>query len=178
MFKRKNKKGLAFGGIIILFIGIIFGLALLTPIFSSQNQMTDKQVAENQSVSVVTGYLTNETVNESINYSIYSQSDWKVIDCPISSVAIRNGAGTALVADTDYTLDVDNARFSLLTTAKTYPSTSLNLTYVDYTFCADGYINNSGGRGVTKLIGLFAAFALLAFVLEKSGVINLTGLSE
>ena len=169
----KNKKGeLNLGVIIVLLIGIVFAIALLTPIFDTQAKMTTKQIVSNQSVSVVTGYLTNETVNESINYSIYSQSAWKTISCPLSSVAIRNGVGTALVANTDYTLDASNGRFSLLTTANTYPATSLNTTYVDYTYCADGYNTNSGARSVAGLIGLFAVLALLAFVIWKSDVLN------
>jgi len=169
----KNKKGqIGLATIVILFVGIIFGLALLTPIFDTQAQMTDKQTSTNQSISTVTGYVDASSVNESINYSIFSQSDWKVISCPLTDVAIRNGAGTALVADTDYTLDASNGRFSLLNTTKTIPDTSLNLTYVDDTHCADGYITNSGARSVTKLIGVFAVLMLLAFVLWKSEIMH------
>lgn len=163
---KKNKKGqMSIGLIVMLFVGIIFSIAMITPIADTVGQMTTKQSVDNQSVSVITAYLTNETVNESINFSIYTQSAWKVLECPLSSVAIRNGAGTALVADTDYTLDAANARYSLLTTAKTYPATSLNQTYVDYTFCADGYNTNSGSRSVANLVVVFSVLALLGFVL-------------
>ena len=169
-----NRKGqLSMGGIIVLFIGIVFGLALFSPIGDTVGLMNNKQSVTNQSISTVTGYVDADNVNESINYSIYSQSAWKVIDCPLTSVAIRNGAGTALVDATDYTLDESNGRFSLLNTTKTIPDTALNLTYADYSYCADGYNKDSGARGVNTIILVMTALALLAFVLEGSGIIDL-----
>ena len=160
-----NRGQVNIGMIIMLFIGIVVVAgAFLPTIFNTQNQLTDKQDVLNQSVSTVTGYLDDSDVNEAINYSIYTQSTWKVSSCPLTSVVIRNGAGTVLADDTDYTLDEANARYSLLNTTKTIPVTALNLTYVDYSYCADGYNTSSGGRTTAKLIGLFAALALLAFV--------------
>ena len=169
-----NKKGeLNIGGIVILFIGIIFSFALLSPIADTIGLMQNKQVVENQSVSVVTGYVSEEEVNESINYSVKTQSAWKVIDCPLGSVVVRNAPGTILVLDTDYTLDANNGRYSLLNTSDTIPSVSLNLTYTDYDYCADGYNKDSGSRSMLGLILLFSSLIILGFVLEKSEVINL-----
>ena len=63
-----NKKGeMNIGMIVILFIGIVFSLALLTPIADTIGLMNTKQVVSNQSVSTVTGFLSAEEVNESIN---------------------------------------------------------------------------------------------------------------
>ena len=161
----KNKKGqMTIGVIVILVVGILFALALFGPIADTTGQMTKKQSTDNQSISTVTGAIVGG-VNESINYSIYAQSAWKVLECPISSVVIRNGAGTALTAVTDYTLDASNARFSLVNTTKTVPATALNLTYADYTFCADGYNTDSGSRSIANMIPLFSALILMAFVL-------------
>lgn len=159
-----NKGQTGLGTIFMTFIVLIVGIALIVPIFNTQNQLTDKQDVSNQSVSVVTAYVGANEVNESINHTIYSQSDWKVQSCPLTSVVVRNGAGTTLVADTDYTLYSSNGVFSLLNTTDTVPATSLNQTYVDYTYCADGYNNSSSSRGIAGLIGLFAALALLGAV--------------
>ena len=160
-----NRKGQANIGIfIILFIGIIVAVVLFTSITTTTGQMTSKQTGTNQSVNTVTGYVDDNNVNESINYSIYSQSVWKVADCPLTSVAIRNGAGTALTDDTDYTLDESKGRFSLLNTTKTVPATALNTTYVDYSYCADGYNKDSSSRTIVRLILIFGALAILAFV--------------
>ncbi len=169
-----NKKGeLDVGRIVILFIGIVFSLALFTPIADTIGLMSNKQVVDNQSVSVVTGFVDSNNVNESINYPVKTQSAWKIIDCPLGSVVVRNGASTALVEDTDYTLDANNGRYSLLNTSNTIPSTSLNLTYVDYDYCADGYNKDAGSRSMLGLILLFSTLIILGFVLEKSGVINI-----
>jgi hypothetical protein len=161
----KKKGQIGIGLFVTLFIGIIFAIAMLNPIASTTNQMTDKQDTTNQSISTITGYVSDSAVDESINYSIYSQSAWKVIDCPLTSVEIRNGAGTVLTSATDYTLDEDNGRFSLLSTVNTYPSTTLNLTYVDYTYCADGYAKDGSSRSIINIILIFSALTILAFSL-------------
>ena len=135
--------------------------------------MSNKQVVSNQSVNTVTAYVGANEVNETFNFTVYTQSAWKIIDCPLTSVTVRNGAGTDLVLDTDYTLDANNARYSLLNTSLTVPDTALNLTYADYSYCADGYNKDSGSRGMLNLILIFTALILLGFVLEKSGVLNL-----
>lgn len=160
-----NKKGQAsIGMIVMLFVGIIVAVALFVPIMNTTAQMTTKQSGDNQSVSTVTGFIDGNNVNETFNYSIYTQSAWKVLECPLTSVVIRNGVGTDLVADTDYTLDAANARYSLLNTTDTVPDTALNLTYVDYTYCADGYNTNSGSRTIANLVLIFSALAILGFV--------------
>jgi len=160
-----NKRGqVGIGLFIMLFIGIIVAIALLNPIADTANTLTAKQSVSNVSTSTVTGWVSPTDVNESINYSIYTQSAWKAIECPISDVAIRNGAHTALTVVTDYTLDATNGRFSLVNTTNTIPGTALNLTYVDYSHCADGYNTNSGARGIVNVILIFSAFAILGFV--------------
>ncbi|MEA3414063.1 MAG: hypothetical protein U9Q99_00860 [Nanoarchaeota archaeon] len=170
-----NKKAqIGFGGIIILFAGIIFAIALLTPIFDTQAEMTTKQTIDNKSISTVTAFVGDNEVNETFTYTLYAdQSTWKESECPLSSVVIRNGAGTELTDNTDYTLAEDTGVYSLLNTSKTVPATALNLTYADYTYCMDGYNTDSGARSIAGLIGLFSVLALLGFVIWKSGVLDL-----
>ncbi len=164
---RLNKKGevASLGMIVMLFVGIIVALALFAPIADTTALMTTKQVTENQSVSTVLAFESDELVNETINFSIFTQSNWKTIECPLTSVAIRNGVGTALVADTDYTLDANNGRYSLLNTSLTIPSVALNLTYADFTYCADGYNTSGGSRSMANLTVIFSALIIFAFVL-------------
>ena len=169
----KNKKGtLTMGAIVLIFMGVIVALALFTPIIDTTAQMTQKQEVDNLTVSTVTGYLDENGVNESINYSIYTQSVWKAIDCPLESVVIRNGASTELTITTDYTLDVDNARFSLVNTTSTWPQTAINITYVDFSYCADGYNTNSGSRSILNLVLIFCALIIFAYVIEKSDIVR------
>ncbi len=159
-----NKKAqISLGIIILAFIGIIVGLALFNASADEVSISTTKGVVSNQTVSVLTGYVDEDNVNESINYSIYTQSAWKVLECPLESVVIRNGADTDLVADADYTLDADNGEFSLLNTSLTIPVITANVTYADYSFCRDGYNTQASSRAIINLVLIFLAIALMAF---------------
>ncbi len=161
-----NKKGqVGLGVIIMIFIAVILGIALFIPIINTSNQMTSKQDISNQSVSTVDAWVNANDVNESINFTIYTQSDWKKLECSLGSVAIRNGAGTALTKDTDYLVYADEGVFSLLNTTKTIPTTALNLSYVDYNYCADGYNTSSGSRSIIGIILIFTALAIFASTL-------------
>lgn len=172
-----NQKG-QIGGVAVfvtLFVGIVVTIALFSASADQVGLMTNKQTSSNESVLAITAFVDANNVNESINITMYEQSEWKRADCPLSSVAVRNGAGTALVLDTDYTLYTDYGVFSLLNTSKTVPATSLNTTYVDYTYCADGYNKDASSRSMAGLVITLSALALMAFALDKSGVINLFG---
>ena len=165
-----NKKGqIGIGGIVLMFIGIIVAVALLSPIFASQNVMTDKQSTTNQSIDVSSAYLSASEVNESVVFTVYSQSTWKQAECPLTSVVLRNIGGDTLTITTDYVLDADAGTFTLVDTAATQDS---NITYVDYTYCEDGYNTGAGSRSIANLIGLFAILAIVFFVLAKSGIVN------
>ncbi len=173
----RNKKGeINIGTIVILFVGIIFAIALLAPIADTTSLMTKKQSVLNQTESVVLANVNANEANESINFTIFTQSVWKQQSCALSSVTIRNGAGTSLVADTDYTLYAGAGVFSLLNTSLTVPQASFNLTHVDFTYCADGYNTSSGSRSIANLVIVFAVLALLGFVLDKSGVVDMSKL--
>lgn len=164
-----NKTGqINLAAILMIFIGVIFAVALLNPIAQIQNKMVAKQVTSNQSNDVASAYLTNITVNTTLDLPIYTQSNWKTQKCPLTLVALRNGAGTTLTSGTDYALNASEGTYTLLNTANTQPATSLNQTYADYTYCADGYNTDNASRSMASLILLFAVLALLAFVLEKS----------
>lgn len=161
----KDKRGqVSIGLIVLLVIGVIVALTLIREIASNQNIATQKQTKSNQSVATTTAYVGANEVNTSKTFTIYAQDAWRIAECPLTSVAIRNGAGTALTADTDYTLTATTGIFSLKNTTKTVPATGLNLTYVDYSYCGDGYNVDGGARGIAGTWVLFSALAILAFV--------------
>ena len=169
MRKIMNKKGeMSMGILVMIFVGVIFSFAMIPIIADTVGGMVNKQLGVNSSISVVTAYESEFEVNETLNFTIFTQSVWKQVDCPLTSVALRNGAGTALVEDADYTLYANQGVFSLLNTSLTEPQTALNLTYADYTFCLDGYNTGAGSRGMLNLLVIFVALMVLAFVLEKS----------
>lgn len=171
-----DRKGqMAIGMFVVMFIIAVLGISLFTASLDTSGSMTSKQVTTNLSDDVSSAFNGSNEVLETVNFTMYSQSDWKKLDCPLTSVAIRNGAGTALVANTDYTLYASEGVYSLLNTTKTVPKTSLNTTYLDFTYCADGYNKDSGSRAMVNLIIIGFALAIAFAVLEKSGLTNLTG---
>ena len=72
-------------------------------------------------------------------------------------------------------LDADAGTFTLVNSSNTVPSTALNLTYADYTYCADGYNKDAGSRSMLNLILIFVALAILAFVIQRTGVLDSFG---
>lgn len=165
-----NKKGqVGIEAFVLMFIVIVLGIAFINSSAESTSVMTQKQSAT-ETVSLTSAYVDANNVNESVNITIYSQSDWKVQECPLTSVVITNGADTELTEDTDYVLYADAGVFSLLNTTDTIPSVSLNTSSVAYVYCADGYVTNSSGRSIANLILIFFALALVAAVLELSGI--------
>jgi hypothetical protein len=152
--KMKNKKGESNNPLMILFYALILvlvALALITSVANTKSQQTNLQTIDNKSISVVSSYANETYASSTTNYTIYSQSDWKISECPLTSVGISNGAGTLLVEDTDYTLYENEGVYSLINATKTMPKTSLNKTYVNATYCADGYLTNSGDRNLANL---------------------------
>lgn len=155
-----NKSGqLGLGVIILMFIGVIVGITLMQGVFDTQNLVTQKQSVSNQSVDVESAWIDATTTNETIVFSIYSQSEWKQARCPLTSVAMRNMGGDDLTVTTDYVLDADEGTFTLVDSAGNQDS---NITYVDYSYCADGYNPDASSRGIAGLWGIFVALIILS----------------
>ena len=168
-----NKKGeMNLGLIITVFIGVIFGIALLGPIFNTQSEMTTKISAVNETTDLnAAGCFIVETVNitnSDCNITLSnnpSSSTWKPTLCPIDGVSIKNASGTELTEDTDYKVFGATGVIEMLNTTSTENNTFGNSVYIGYDSCGDGYNVNSGARGMAGLIGLFCVFALFAFIL-------------
>ncbi len=176
-----NKKGLSLGGTIILFIGIIFSLALLPAIFQSQNVMTDKQSVVNESNNLATSCITgsDQSINESVtacNITVTNApTTWKLTEgqCALTSVVVSNETGGhTFTLNTDYNLFAQTGIIQMLNTSDTSEGFS-NTTLVDYSYCADGYNTDSGARGIARLIGLFAIIALFIWVAVRSEILDM-----
>lgn len=179
----KNKKGqIGVIGIVTLFVGIIFCLALLTPIFDTQSQMTTKQVVSDESNLLSSCYTGDLQVNESnsaCNITLANApTGWKLTEgqCALGSVVVTNSTGGLVLEEgTDYNLFAQTGVLQFLNTTDTTELAG-NITLSDYNYCADGYNTDSGSRSVAALIGLFAVLALLGFVLDRMGIIDLGGI--
>lgn len=156
-----NKKGVGVFEILVLFIGVVFVLALLPQIFSSQAQMTQTYSATNVTYTPAAAGSSVDLVGQELfgTPRVINQSG-ATIDCS-NNVTIAEGVsprtGTKRVLMTSDTL-----------ISSVYCS-SLN---VSYDYALEGYVDDSGGRGVAGLMGLFAVIALLGFVVWKSEILG------
>lgn len=170
-----NKKGeLTTGGVVLIFVGIIVGIVLISAIAGYQNQVTALQSVTDETTDLsATGCLTSDgQVNESnsaCNLTAthwYDSGDWRESEsqCYLSSVTVGNST-TDLTSATDYNLYASSGLVQMLNTTETTNSSFGNDVLVDYSFCSEGYNKDGSSRSVAGLWTLFAALALVAFVL-------------
>jgi len=167
-----NKRGqMSLGMIVLLVVGVVVVLALMPTIINEQYKMTNKLSVDDETTNLTTEgcYTAGGQVNESdsdCNITVdawYPSGDWRLSEgsCDLSSVTVTNGTGTELTASTDYNLHADEGLVEMLNTSDTESTNIL----VDYDYCDEGYNKDSGSRGMASVISLFAALALLAFVM-------------
>lgn len=151
---------MAVNKLILAFITLILGVALLGSVATVTNDSTSLSKIVNESQTIV----KNATdINTTYAYTLaQAPTGWKtdVSECSISSSAFTNSSGDAFTVTTDYVLDADAGTFTLKNTSNVL-LTADNLTYVSYSYCPNDYINVSWGRTVINLIGGFFAITLL-----------------
>lgn len=164
--------------LILAFVFLIVGAALITAVATSTNDRTEKTRVAFELHDISTG-LVNTTMWWEINEAAAGAnitvtnvpSGWKIEDCPITNVAIYNsstGTYTALTSGTDYNLFASTGLIQLLNTSTTVSfsaTTADNNSYVSYWYCPDDYLNSTWGRTVLKTVPGFFALALLGIAL-------------
>jgi len=154
--------------IVVGFFMIILGVVLIASVADSSDSVTSQISAVNETISLTTA--RNETaavdwadINSSVNLYIANlPSGWRIADCTISGVAMRNEAGTALVRNTDYNFtESTGALWFMNTTNVVQGSAENNVTSIDYTYCPLTYLNIAWGRSVLNLVAGFFALAIL-----------------
>lgn len=165
---KMNKRGqLNVGGYILLIIGIIVCTVLLIGIAQQKGQITDTWTYANVSI----GTLTNGTPTY-------------VTACRalVGNVRIFNATGDVQIPATNYTL-TNNVIYNGMWAVKIDPAVLITATgafnkglaTIDGTCEPITYSEDSSAKTILELIILFAAIALLVWVLEHSGITNLFG---
>jgi hypothetical protein len=168
-----NRKGeMNVGQIVILVMGIIAVLALMGEIFIQQNVMTQKAVVTNEAISIAPARLAAGAINTTYPFRVTNYpTGWKIGDCPISGVTYGN-ASVDYTVTTDYTFNATTGVLLLKNTLKVN-NTLTNSTNIDYLYCRDGYNKDTGSRSIAGMIGIFAALALLAYVIQSGKISDL-----
>ena len=154
--------------LILAFVFLIIGVALLGSVATSTNERTSKTDVTGESTDLealgcIWATSNDGQVNESnalCNITVtYPPTNWKVQDCPLTSVTVRNST-TDFTAATDYNLFAASGVVQMLNTSDTHTGFA-NTTLVDYTYCTDDYLNSTWGRAVLNTVPGFFALALL-----------------
>lgn len=171
-----NKAQINIGGIVMLVILIIVSLVLITEIFNQQAVMTTKNPIVNETINIASARMAGANINTSLsNFTVLQSPNgtWKQTqpDCYISAVSYGNATGDFVVT-TDYILYPSLGIINVLNTSTTVSSTG-NTTYIDYTYCPNGYITDGGTRSITTLIGLISVIALFVVVAWRSEIADM-----
>ena len=127
---------------------------LFKTILLADNELIDISSARNASGGI------NITAS---NFTIANApSGWKITECPVSGVVYGNNTVTYL-GTTNYTMYESSGIIQILPNAEPNVNND-NDTYIDYTYCLDGYNTNGGSRSIAGFIGLFALLALAVWV--------------
>jgi hypothetical protein len=174
--------------LVLGFLTLIVGLALIGTIASNTLSVTTRTSVYDESFDL--GPAKAGTADLSVNESLaasnmtleYAPSGWQAVDsdsgCNVVASVIVGNSTLALTLDTDYEVFLDKGIIHFLNTTDT-ASAFGNTSVVDYTYCADDYLNSNFGRSVQKLIPGFFALALLGVSLlifysigKSEGILN------
>ena len=157
--------------LIIGFLVLIVGLALIGSIADGSNAVTEKTGVGGEEITVI---RANEGacpmgINLSHGYALTnSPTGWKSIDCPISDFIVINQAGASATVTTDYVLYTDNGTLFLKNTTAFMDANcsadalgASNTSTLFYEYCGDDYLNIAWGRTIIDLVAGFFALALL-----------------
>ena len=153
--------------LIVGFLVLIVGIALIGSVASNSLAVTDKTLVYSESLDISAARTASGACPMSVDEThalalVNSPTGWKATDCPITSFSMLNQTGIEATVTTDYVLFANNGTLLLMnTTIWGDCSASANTTTLNYTYCADGYLNLSWGRTILNLVAGFFALALL-----------------
>jgi|TARA_B100001971_G_C18172395_1_gene527933 uncharacterized membrane protein len=145
--------------LILAFVTLILGAVLIGTIASSAIAVTDKTGVSDETLDISAARVANGDINESYEFTVTNNpTGWKTGDCPLTSVTYGNSS-TDYTITTDYLITLATGNLTLKNTSVTVLGT--NDTLIDYTYCADDYMNLGWGRTIINLVAGFFAIALL-----------------
>ncbi len=158
--------------LILAFVFLIVGSALIVSIATSTNAVVDKENMVNEPISLEPVRISDTflSYDPAVELTIaIPPTSWKITDCPITNFVLYNQTGTAAAETTDYTftpatgvLTIENTSIWFIDGTLPQPE---NDTTLSYTYCDDDYLNSSWGRSVLTTVPGFFALALLGVAL-------------
>ena len=151
--------------LIIGFVGLIIGLALIPQIAITTNGVTGLTAATD-TVNIAGARLPGGgALNESYTFTIanaLTTGTWKAdeSECEVFPITLKNQSGATMTDPTHYVYVTGPGTFTLKNHASLNQSGS-NTTTVSYDYCPADYIAVSWGRSVLSLVVGFFALSIL-----------------
>lgn len=149
-----NKGAIGVGGLIAVFVGIIFVASLFATIGSNVASVTDTQTVANQTIT-----LPAAGVEIDVNSNARS----------LSNVVIINSSDTTIITATNYTINNNVIRSGNLASRLNMSALSQTGGYaanISYTYEPLTY-GDTASRTMIDLVVILSALAVVAFVLWK-----------
>lgn len=150
------------GKLVFGFFAIIIGLVLIGSIADSTALATDKTDITNETLDISSARNDSDAtqINASVTLTIGNPPEgWETTECTISNFVMRNQSGGTLTTVTDYVFAPSTGTLTLKNTVDV--NQTGNTTAVDYTHCAQGYVNTPWARSILNLVAGFFALAIL-----------------
>lgn len=155
--------------LILGFLVIITGLALIGSVATQTIAVTDKTRVYDEALDIAAGRLADGcgvgSINTTYPFTITNApTGWKVGACPIASFSMKNQTSVLATVTTDYVFFENNGTLYLKNTTKFVNADCTdtgNATTLTYQYCSDGYMNIAWGRSILNLVSGFFALALL-----------------
>lgn len=155
------------GVMFALVVGVLVVFAMIPTIADKTDQMRSKYSVVNETINLAPLRNSgNAGFNESLNLSVAEDVEWPNL-CPHSNFVLYNQSNATMTSGTDYTFTGSTGKLTILDSDdmnSTGGVANENYTYVDYTYCQEGYIVDSAGRTMARLILIFAGLAIVIWV--------------
>ena len=150
----------AISKLVLAFILIVVGLALVSQIATSGQAITTLQY-QTDTLNIGTARLDPGAINESKEYTALATypfvGTWKndYSECRVQTLVLKNESGFTWAAATDYVYTPTTNKISFVDS--TNVQRGGNVTTLTYGYCSDTYLSQGWSRSIINLVpGLFA----------------------
>jgi len=141
-----NANDKIFSGLVIAFVAIVIGTALLGTIANTIGELTTTFSQTNRSFTA--------SNNTAVSFITSSQN--------VSAISAVRAGATLLTLNQNFTQNIPAGTITMNISYANGENLSTEVWGVDYTFTSNSFIDDAGARSVTRLITLFFALAIMA----------------
>jgi hypothetical protein len=154
------------GFLVVLAAAIFIGIAFINATSNSLKEQTETLTSLNESINIASARYGANNINSSVQFSI-ANAQSVTGKTPFSLVQILNNSGN-LITSGNYTFNSVTGTFNITNTTYMVSGNGKgNITLLTYTYKSSNYIDDGGARNTASLILLFAAIAILIYVIVE-----------